>query len=368
MRIYERDEARQTLGISPDDFLVCSFGMLAPSKLNHRLLQAWQQSSLAANSSCHLVFVGENCGGEYGESLLRSIKENRMESHVHITGWADMDKFRCYLSAADVGVQLRTLSRGETSASVLDCMNYAKPTIVNANGSMADLDPETVCLLPEEFTDAELVAALELLYRDPSMRKRIGEAARDTIVALHNPEICAAQYHDAIENYYRYAEGNVSALCQAIVQRIGLTDDAQLMQLAESVAQNCPAPYRVKQLLVDVSALMESGESSVTVLLSQLKSWLQQPPAGYRVEPVYMDKDGYYRYGRGFAARFLDYDAALPDDPIDCWSEDILVRPIDHEPILTEQKNVLENMRRHGVIFHTLSEIDEHNILRNLPL
>ena len=31
------------------------------------------------------------------------------------------------LAAADCAVQLRTLSRGESSASVLDCMNYGLP-------------------------------------------------------------------------------------------------------------------------------------------------------------------------------------------------------------------------------------------------
>ena len=98
---------------------------------------------------------------------------------MRITGWADISIFRQYLAAADVGVQLRTLSRGETSGTVLDCMNYGKAVIVNANGSMADLDDDAVWKLPDAFTEPQLVEALETLRTDTELRTKLGRTARE---------------------------------------------------------------------------------------------------------------------------------------------------------------------------------------------
>ncbi|MGB9713309.1 MAG: glycosyltransferase, partial [Dissulfurimicrobium hydrothermale] len=162
----DRLKARRQLGLAHDTFLVCSFGMLGPTKLNHRLLQAWLASSLSKDGRCNLVFVGQNHDGDYGAQLLKTIKESGLERRIRITGWVDADTFRRYLQAADVAVQLRTLSRGETSGTVLDCMNHGLATIVNAHGSMAELPKDAVWMLPDEFEEKELVQALETLWKD----------------------------------------------------------------------------------------------------------------------------------------------------------------------------------------------------------
>ncbi|MDD4580503.1 MAG: glycosyltransferase, partial [Methanothrix sp.] len=51
LRIPARDidkrEARKDLGLDPDDFIICSFGLLGPAKQNHRLIHAWLSCSLA---------------------------------------------------------------------------------------------------------------------------------------------------------------------------------------------------------------------------------------------------------------------------------------------------------------------------------
>jgi glycosyltransferase involved in cell wall biosynthesis len=62
----DRVKAREELGFSAEDFLVCTFGMLGPTKRNKDLITAWVNSALAADKSCHLIFVGENHGGDYG--------------------------------------------------------------------------------------------------------------------------------------------------------------------------------------------------------------------------------------------------------------------------------------------------------------
>ena len=222
----DRAEARRKLNLGKDDFVVCSFGMLGPTKLNHRLLEAWRASTLAQCNNCVLIFVGENDNGEYGTELLTMVSESGLSERISITGWADAATFRHYLAAADMAVQLRTLSRGETSAAVLDCMNYALPTIVNTNGSMVDLPDEGVWKLPDEFSNGELITALEALKQDSARRQQLGENAREIIRTRHAPRHCAAQYAEAIESIYQTELSPVAAESDKVTKPIPASSDA----------------------------------------------------------------------------------------------------------------------------------------------
>ena len=324
-----RASARRQLGLSDDDFVVCSFGLLGPSKLNHRLLAAWGASALARDGRCVLVFVGENEGGPYGAEMLDAIKALGPQVRVQISGWTDTPQFRRFLAAADVGVQLRASSRGETSAAVLDCMNYALPTIINANGSMADLPDEHVIKLPGVFEDRQLIAALESAWRDPALRTRLGEGALAYIRAMHAPRHCADRYAQAIESTYRRAVA--PRLMQALARtEPAPADDAPWEQLAAAMALNLPTPLATRQLLIDVSALEGRPHLVADILLGNygtVRALLLKAPPGWRVEPVYLRR-GAYLYARRFSLRLLECpEHALPDDMAEMRSGDKLLLP-----------------------------------------
>ncbi|KWI94635.1 glycosyl transferase family 1 [Burkholderia ubonensis] len=350
--VSSSEDAREALGIGKSDFLVCAFGALGPSKLNHRLLRAWSRSSLARDPACQLVFVGENQPTEYGEELARSIRQMGQKGRVRITGWADAQLFRQYLAAVDVGVQLRTLSRGETSAAVLDCMNYGKATIANANGSMADLDPEAVWMLPDEFTDEQLIEALETLRSDSARRQRMGARARDIIVSAHAPDVCAKQYRDAIERFYLQAAANPLVLTRAIAQRAGRTSDDESRAWALTVAKSFVPRNNKRQLLVDISELVQVDARSgiQRVVRNLLKEWLDSPPDGFRVEPVYATTTDSYRYAREFTMRMMGFDDGwLQDEPIDYAAGDVFVG-LDLQPrVVPAQRAFYQSLRLQGV-------------------
>ncbi len=199
--VKNRNESRKELDIRQDAIVVASFGHLSSTKLNIELLNAWLDSSIAKNENSLLVFVGESKPGEYWDDMYDIIKNSPFSDRIKITGWTDTETFNNYLSASDIGVQLRTFSRGETSAAVLDCMNYGLATIVNANGSMADLPQEAVWMLPDKFDKAELINALETLHGDPKKRKLLGEKAMQIIREEHTPKNCAKLYVQALEAY-----------------------------------------------------------------------------------------------------------------------------------------------------------------------
>lgn len=346
--------ARKTLGFAEQDFIVCAFGMLGPTKLNHRLLASWLDSTLSRAGHCHLVFVGQNDAGEYGSQLLRMIAQHPKGGTVRIIGWADQETFRNYLAVADLGVQLRTLSRGETSGTVLDCMNYGVPTIVNANGSMADLADDTVYKLPDEFTDQELIEALETMWRDDRLRNQVGQSAQAIIAEQHDPVRCAKQYQMVIENFYKRNNPVVSKLLRKIGNNPrAVSPDGELRRLADVIATSFPA-HRIKRtLLVDLSELVQRDARSgiQRVVRSILREWLINPPSDYRVEPVYATAGQVgYRYARQFTQRLLGRDlGGLQDELIDYARGDRFVC-LDLQPhVQVEQRAFYKTLRRQGV-------------------
>lgn len=350
---FDRAAARETLGLGKDDFVVCSFGILGPMKMNDRLLTAWLDSPLANDPHCHLIFVGQNSTSTYSQDLERRIRAARSAGRIEITGWADQVTFRQWLASADLGVQLRTLSRGETSGTVLDCMNVGLPTIVNANGSMAELPSDCVWLIPDQFSDENLVEALTTLHADATRRRDIGQRARARIASHHNPRSCAAAYGEAIEAAYAREEIGQTGLERALAERGGGLNEGDWRNLVQAMGRNAPPALRRKKLLVDISELVQRdwGSGIQRVVRSILGHWLLNPPADYIIEPVYavLNEQG-YRYARQFCSRMLDI---WPH-----WSEDEVVEPIagdifvglDLQPaIIPQQQGLLQEWRRMGV-------------------
>ena len=315
--------ARQALGIDPEDFVVCSFGFLGTSKLNHRLIDAWLDSCLAKDPRCKLIFVGENHGGDYGGALLEKIIIRKKAIFIRITGFASQEVYRNYLAGADMAVQLRAASRGETSAAVLDSMNYGLPLVVNSNGSMAELDSEAVFMLPDDFDDVQLVEALESLWRNPERRSELGARAREIIRVRHAPAACARDYAEAIEHFHQCAKSATPALIRAIAAQENFTpNETDLQSFAKAIATTLTQRRPAKRLLLDVSATcrtdLKTGIERVARAL--LLALLDAPPEGYRVEPVYLsDAGGEWKYHH--ACR---YTLGLLECPADALGDDVV--------------------------------------------
>jgi glycosyltransferase involved in cell wall biosynthesis len=347
-----RAEARRQLGLHDGDFVVCSFGLLAPTKLNRRLLDAWLGSSLAADPACKLIFVGENEQGEYGAALTSTIDGAGMNERIAITGWADTAVFRQWLAAADAGVQLRALSRGETSGTVLDCMNYGLPTIVNANGSMADLPDDGVLKLADEFDDADLRAALEKLHADVAYRTTLGARARALILDAHAPRRCADAYAQAIEATYRDAVQHAPSLTRALAAiDPPPADVGEWIPLAQALAHSIPQAFFERQLLIDVGAIIAGTRAASEPMgeFGDLRSLLLRPPAGLRVEPVFEDPVHGYCYARHFALELLGCPAALTDERIDYQSGDIFLTAHPGEHSGETASAWIGSLRNYGV-------------------
>ncbi|WEF32929.1 glycosyltransferase [Pseudoduganella chitinolytica] len=334
--VHDRQAARAALGIPADAFVVCNFGFVAPTKHCMALLQAWLASSLHADERCELVFVGANHGGDYGQQMSDAIRAAGSGRRIRISGWtSDEDYFR-YLQAADVGVQLRTSSRGETSGTVLDCLIYGLPTVINANGAMAEFPSDAVWMLPDLFAQPELVEALETLHGDAGRRAALRQAALALMAVRNSPERCGRMYKEALDREWQARAVSRPALLERLVGDD--PDDGTLQQLARCVSRAAD-PLQPRQLLVDVSNIVRSDLKTgiERVVRNQLLELLQLPAHGLRVEPVYLSQEGgytHYRYARAYGAALLGI-AAMPDGdrPVDVQAGDAFYCA-DHAPRL----------------------------------
>jgi glycosyltransferase involved in cell wall biosynthesis len=324
--VADKQAARKTLGIDQSVFLVCSFGHIVSNKMYAELIEAWLASSLAANKDCLLVLVGTS-NGAYGAQLASQINDSDFGERIKITGWADDANFKAYLSAADLAVQLRQESRGESSGSVLDCIALGLPTICNAHGSMAELPPEGVWRLQDNFKIAELTEALTTLWRESPKRHKLGQAGRQAVQHFFAPWHCAELYRDSIEAFYVQPAQCRSHLIKLLADMLPKLQE--LTAVSEALEQSLPNIRADRQLLVDITALAHADLHTgiQRVVRSVLKCLLESPPQGFRVEPVYtaFGAQGYF-YARQFTKKFLQIDIdILADDPVLMLSEDIFL-------------------------------------------
>jgi glycosyltransferase involved in cell wall biosynthesis len=316
VHFIDRKGARERLNIAPDEFVVSSFGFVNPTKLSRRILDAWLKSPLAEQRQCKLIFVGANHPGDYGAEMLARIREAGHDESIRIVGWTDQALFRDYLAASDVAVQLRTLSRGETSGTVLDSMNHRLATVVNAHGSMADLPSEAVVMLPDEFTDDQLIEALSKLYFEPDFREQIAERGKARIERDHSPRLCAEAYAHAIESAYSAAKSTTSPVIDELRNldpEEWTTGDIRQVGMAAQVATERAPPTSY----LDVTEQLDNDQ--VQFSSSELKSKIRELFAEdlpRRLEPVFRDSAG-WRYARKATFDAIGMGAeSLTDDPV----------------------------------------------------
>lgn len=351
----DREAARRTLGIAPDEFIVCSFGVINSKKLSHRLLEAWLASALTNEEQVRLCFIGGNPDDDYGQALQRAIDRCGHGGRISITGWVDADTYRTWLTAADIAVQLRTQTRGETSAAVLDCMNHGLPVIVNAHGAAAEWPDDAVCKLPDDFDDNDLIRALETLRDDVVQRASLAARARDIVYSKHHPRACADRYAAAIEYFHAKSQQGRQGLIQSVASLDNSpTKETVWSSLAASITKTLPAKSLSRQLLLDISGIVniDAGTGIQRVIRSILRELLLNPLDGYRVEPVYATvRSAGYRYARQFTLKFLNCPSSnqAHDDLIDVQAGDIFLGLDWVTQVVSAQTACLHAMRRHGV-------------------
>jgi len=347
----EKSHARRRLGFAEKDFIVSSFGLGMPSKDHETIIEAWAESDLGSGSDAHLLFVGEYGDPAYRARVERFISRCGVGGNVHLVGYADAEAYGDYLKLTDVAVQLRLASRGETSAAVLDCLSHGLPTLANAHGSVREISAQALWLLDERPSSAQLSTALDCVRGDLALRQRLSDNALLYVKERHNPESTLTACIDAIEAAATNSRLKNEADCieryAAACPNAGSQEDEAFCR---SIIANRPR-IGLPQILVDISALVrEDLKTGIQrVVRSLLLEMLSSPPAGFIVEPVYLDDSLSYRYAHQFILSHFDSTQRINDKLVAATAGDIYFGVDLHTDTTIRSARLLVDWRRSGV-------------------
>lgn len=215
----ERLELRARLGFRPDDVVVATFGFAAGIKATDQIVAAFLAPPLRDLRNMRLVVAGELPDDDFGASVKRRLASSGNPTSVRVTGFLDADAYKEMLWAADIAVQLRTATRGETSGTVLDALAHETAVIVNDFAGFREYPDDVLLKIPAEFTDADVAEALLTLVRDEGLRSRYAQRGRDHVASVHDPARVAEVYALAIAGHKEMKQFT--------------SDDAVIAQLAD---------------------------------------------------------------------------------------------------------------------------------------
>lgn len=180
-----------------DDAIVfASVGQVTAAKCIDRALAAFARLRHEVPRARYLL-VGEVFQNEVNLPAL--LEEHDLHDDVYVTGFLeDLQSFMAWLSAADVIVNLRYPTVGETSAAALRALSAGRPLIVYDHGWYAEL-PDDVALKAPLLDDDALLGAMRRLADEAEEREHMGRQAHAYTRGQHHPVQTARAYIEAIE-------------------------------------------------------------------------------------------------------------------------------------------------------------------------
>lgn len=197
---WRRAELKEKLGFDKNDILICSFGEILPKKGCFELLESFQ-TLMNAHPNIYLVFVGSLPAHN------RHFQQQTMDHQprIRLTGYVDPECYQNYLEVADIGVNLRFPSVGETSQTMLDLMARGIPAVItNSHAGHEVPDNCALKILPGNQTTKMLTTALMTLLDDTQVSTSLAANARSWIIRQHNPKLIAEIYRDVLGKARRF--------------------------------------------------------------------------------------------------------------------------------------------------------------------
>ena len=207
-----RRRVRATLGVPDDAVLFAAFGKVTAEKRIGAILGAFDRLA-RERADVHLLLAGD--ASEY-PALEQQLAASAHAPRVHVSGYVPDEAIGDCLAAADACLCLRWPTALETSASWLQCLAAARPTVISDLAHLVDIptmEPRsrpapqpalpvataavaiTIDLLDE---DESLLLAMRALAQEPRLRDALGRAGHAYWSANHTLDIMAGDYERLI--------------------------------------------------------------------------------------------------------------------------------------------------------------------------
>ena len=164
---------RASLGIPDDAFVIGCTAAYRPRKGIEYLVDAI--AMLPDDIPAHLLLIGRMDD----RGLTKKIRASGVAERIHRVG--HRTDAPAVTAACDV-FSLPSTKREGLARAIIEAMAYRVPCVVTNCGGSPELVVDGECGYVVPIKDARALAgAFEKLYRDPELRKRMGEAARERI-------------------------------------------------------------------------------------------------------------------------------------------------------------------------------------------
>lgn len=189
---HEGRSRRSDMGLDQEVVLFVMAGQVTEAKQLPRVLRAiWALNNRGVPA--HLLIVGEVLPEVELAALLA---ETGTAAHTTTLDFIQsLDEFVNWIATADVVVNLRYPTLGETSSAALRALGQGRPLIVYDHGWYAEL-PDSVAVKVDPLDDEALTEAMWSLATDPQRRKAMGKVARTYVADTGSPDKVAAAYID----------------------------------------------------------------------------------------------------------------------------------------------------------------------------
>jgi len=202
--------SRAELGCPEDALVFASAGQVISIKQITSALEAFARLR-GDFPHARYVVIGAELNPDL--DLQTWLQERDFGDAVISTGYlADTRDFVSWIAAADVLVNLRYPTVGETSATALRGLAAGRPVIVSDHGWYAEL-PDNACIKVAPNDSEAVYQAMRRLAGDATARREIGQRAAAYAQREHSLDTAARRYLDFIEETFRRT---TSVLAQSV--------------------------------------------------------------------------------------------------------------------------------------------------------
>ncbi|MBW4695774.1 MAG: glycosyltransferase family 1 protein [Lyngbya sp. HA4199-MV5] len=189
-------EARQALGISPDEKVVLYVGRFDPRKGIETLVRAIHRCEARTTEKVRLIIGGGSrpghSDGDERDRIESIVADLGLADITHFPGRLSQEELPTYYAAADVSV---VPSHYEPFGLVtIEAMACGTPVVgSDVGGLQFTVVPEETGLLAPPKDDAAFATAIDRLLLNPDWRNQLGQAARKRVEATFSWDGVATQ-------------------------------------------------------------------------------------------------------------------------------------------------------------------------------
>jgi glycosyltransferase involved in cell wall biosynthesis len=338
-----------------EQFVLYSGGADARKNL-HRLISVYSQLPKELFEEYQLVIAGK-----IPEANIQALRAHAKSCGISVgrlvfTGVIS-DRDLCHLYNLCYAYIFPSLHEG-FGLPVLEAMSCGAPVIASNTSSLPEVVGDADALF-DPTSEQDMLSKLTRVLTDKSFREKLIEQGAKNL-AHYSWDACGKRALQALsnieiqQNVDPHAEQAVR-LVEAIAELSpSMTGDA-LMRCASMIALNQPR-QGLKKLFIDISELVTKDAASGVqrVTRSILFQLIQNPPAGYSVEPVYgTTAEIGYRQANRFLEKYLNHDGTksitLTDDVIESSPGDVFLGLDLQHQVTRYQLPYLIGLRERGL-------------------